>query len=395
MKKTFISLILLVASFVSMAQTMPENGFYRVKNNGTGHYIRVEDNTGSVQANAMTADMGAIQLWDGLDQNLDKASSIIYFSKKSSSSYDLQAQGTGVYEIIKYYVELHGDYPIYQVYATESGITLYLSDAGDTGFPFHNIGTGSNVAPARRRWVLEKVDANTDNYLGVTPTLTVGNKHYAPFYASFDVTFASSGMKAYYITKVDNKFGVAVTKEITSGTIPANTPCIIECSSTDKSQNRLNVLAPDAAVITDNVLVGRYFCNEFRTSSPNAITEFNESSMRIFNVGTDGKLVLNTDKSTLHKSWLCEHFPNQYPDTGKRYINANSCYLPVSGSTPTTLSIVTEEEYEEMLINGIEEITVQDGIKHYYSIDGKQQKLEKGINIVRGANGKVIKVLNK
>lgn len=346
MKKIVYALALLLNTMVALAQTMPENGFYRVKNNGTNHYIRVEDNTGSIQITAMTADMGAVQLWNGLDQNLDKPGSIIY-CEKVGGLYNLHAQGTSVYQIIGYNVNLSGDYPIYQVSASQGGVTLYLSDAGDVGFPFHNVGTGSNVPPVNRRWTVEKIDANSDNYLGVTPTLTVGSKHYAPFYAGFDVSFASSGMKAYYISKVDNAYGVAVIKEITTERIPANTPCLIECSSTDKSQNRLNVFLASGNNLGDNVLQGRYFCNEFRPNSAAAITQFSESTMRVFNV-ENGELVLNTDPSTLHKSWLSENFPSQYPDTGARYINANSCFLPVTQDAPSTLYIVTESEYEEL-----------------------------------------------
>lgn len=395
MKKFFFFITLVMSAFTGIAQTMPEDGFYRVKNNGTNHYIRVEDNTGSIEINAMTADMGAIQLWDGLEQNLDKPSSIIY-CKKAGDGYDFMAQGTGVYDIIKHYVSLSGSYPIYQVYAAQNGLTLYLGDAGSTGYPFHSVGTSSNISTVNRRWYVEKVDANSDNYLGITPTLTSGGKHYAPFYVSFDISFASSGMKAYYISNVDKELGVAVIKQIDSERIPAYTPCLIECSSTDKSQNRVNVLVPGSNAITDNVLEGCFFCNEFRRSSEAAKTIFDENKMRVFNV-EDGKLVLNTDKSTLHKSWYFENYPNNYPDTGERYLNANSSFLPVAEGVPASLSVVTEQEYEELKeAAGIEEITSQDGPLYYYSIDGKSQQYpKKGVNIVRNANGRTIKVLMK
>lgn len=328
-----------------IAQTMPTEGFYRVHNNGTNHYIRVEDNTGSIIVQTMSADMGAIQLWDGLEQNLDKPSSIIFCRQVGTNMFDLQSQGTGVFDIVNHYVQLTGDYPIYQVYASEAGVTLYLGDSGtNNAFGYHNLTTNANIPPANKRWVVEKVDSNTDNYLGITPTLSANGKYYAPFYASFAFSFASSGMKAYSINIVDED--IAVLNEITYSMVPAGTPCIIECSSTDKSQNRLNVIPADNINVEGNLLAGNYFSNEFRPSSPDALKQFNPSTMRVFNI-ENGKLVLNTDVSTLHRSTLPDLYPGEYEDNGERYLNSNSSYLPVAAGTPSTLKIMTKAEYDD------------------------------------------------
>jgi len=343
MKKIILFLITVLSVSLSFAQ-LGGDGFYRVKNYGTGYYIWVCDNTGKINYVATTADMGALQLWPELDNAISEPASVLYMKHVDGEKWDAQAQSTGVYKMIQHYLQIKklgeaGGSILYQVYATEAGMTIYLSDAGSWGGDYHTLGTTGKGTTTR--WIAEPIDANTDSYFGVKPTLTVGDKYYAPFYADFAFSFASAGMKAYTISVIDG--GIAVIKPIETEVIPASTPVIIECSSADKSNNRLNLLAGSYPAVANNKLAGVYFCNEFREKSKDAITPFDNTLMRVLQVNAEGKLVFDTQTTNLHVNW--------WGDDGKRYLNANQSYLPVPTGTPEEVTIMTEAEYAEYKAN--------------------------------------------
>lgn len=339
MKRILILLMLVSVTALAGAQ-LNGSGFYRVRNYGTDTYIWVCDNTGSINYATTSADMAAMQLWKGLDKAISEPASVLYFDAKGGNNWDITAQGTSVHKIIGRYVDVEtsgsrNGVTFYQVSATEAGMTLYLSDVGSWGGNFNVLGT--NGQGSTRRWIVEPIDASTDCYFGIEPTLTVGDKYYAPFYADFAFSFASTGMKAYYVSKVDGN--IAVISEIKEDVIPASTPVIIECSSADKSDNRLNLYTGDYPAVSGNFLKGVFFCNEFRDKSKDAITAFDSSTMRVWSMNAEGKLSLGSDVSQLHVNW--------WGDDGKRYLNANESYLPVADGTATEMTVMTEEEYAD------------------------------------------------
>ncbi|MBR6892979.1 MAG: InlB B-repeat-containing protein [Bacteroidaceae bacterium] len=345
MKRFIVFLVAISSALFSFAQ-LTGDGFYRIRNYGTGYYIWVCDNTGSINYVATTADMGALQLWPELDNAISEPASVLYMTHVGGEKWDAKAQGTGVYKMIQHYLQVRtlgvaGSNTLYEVYATEAGMTIYLSDVGGWGGDYHSLGTTEVLGKTAKRWIAEPIDANTDNYFGVTPSVVLGDKYYAPFYADFAFSFASAGMKAFTISAVDN--GIAIIKPIETEVVPASTPVIIECSSADKSDNRLNLLAGSYPAVANNKLAGVYFCNEFREKSKDAITPFDASTMRVLYVNAEGKLVFGTQTTNLHINW--------YGDDGKRYLNANQSYLPVSTDAPAELTIMTEAEYAEYKAN--------------------------------------------
>lgn len=362
--KRFVLFLLAVSSVCLSFAQLNGSGFYRIKNYGSGYYIWVCDNTGSVDLSRTNADMGAMQLWEGLDLAISEPASVLYFANVSADNWNVQAQGTGVYELIQHYVQIHhlgqsSGVDLYQVFATEAGMTLYLSDSGSWGGDYHSLGT--NGKGTYTRWVAEPIDANTNNYFGIKPTLTCGEKYYAPFYADFAFTFASPGMKAYIISAIDGN--IAVLKQIETELIPRSTPVIIECSSADKSQNRLNLFNTSAAAVAGNKLSGVYFCNEHRQNSRDAKTAFDAATMRVLHVNADGKLVFDTATKDLHVNW--------YGDDGKRYLNANQSYLPVSAGTPSELVVMTESEYANYLANKTYTLTFKVDDEVYKTVELK------------------------
>ena len=342
MKKLSLSLVFTIASVFSFAQ-ITGNGYYRVRNMATNYYVHVEDNTGSINIGKGSADMGAILLWDGFDNSVSDPGSVLYF-EKHGNLWDIQSQGTGIYDLISRYVELtsrNTNPTTYELSASASGIIVYLFDGGKpASYSDYHILSTSDAGVKYRRWYADPITSDGDNYFGIKPKFQLKGKYYSPFYANFPFSFSSSGMKAYTISKVDGS--IAVLKEIKDSVIPGKTPVIIECSSDKPSANRLNLLTGKYPSISSNVLSGVFFCHDQRAKSKDARTPFNESTMRVLGV-KNGKLVFNNDKNSQHKSLSKDDDGNVLTSY---YLNPNECYLNVSNGTVSELTIMTEEEYE-------------------------------------------------
>ena len=111
MKRFYKILLLLFVSCATFAQSpfqgYPSNGLYRVQNYGTGRYVYVLDNTGSLDYATMDAEMGAIELHrDTARLHYDPAS--VMFIREidaAAHKYNIEAQGTGVFQLIQHYVD--------------------------------------------------------------------------------------------------------------------------------------------------------------------------------------------------------------------------------------------------------------------------------------------------
>ncbi len=315
MRKYFLLLIVFLVSSVSFAK-LQGDGFYRVQNVGSQRYLYVYDNTGKINISTTSADMGAIQLWKNHERTLYDPASIIYI-KKVGNVYDLLSQGTGVHAIIGYYVTLYEtSAKYYQVYAEGK----YLSD-GETS-QREKGGLDTNVKGDYRNWLVLPIDTE-DEYFGVAPSVESKGKFYAPFYASFGFSFASSGMKAYYINKVDN--GQAVLCEIKSSTIPASMPVLIMCENHEPSSNKLNLLMNNETKPQDNMLSGVYFNNPGRPKSADARKKYDPATMRVLGITSNGEL--------------------GFVKYTEEYLPANQSYLVVPEGTPDELKVVTKEEF--------------------------------------------------
>ncbi len=314
-------------SFTAQAQ-LNGTGYYRITNNHTDRYIYVSDNTGSINMSTTSADMGAIDLWMGIERTLYDPSTVLYCQNISGKQYDIRSQGTGIYEMISFYVTLTTDPRVpdaYMAYGQSHGLTKYLFD-GISSLSIDQSFLSDAGKNECKYWKIKPIDASGDNYFGVKPTITAADGgHYASFYAEFPFSFASSGMKACYITKVDTQRGYAVYKEIT-GTVPGETPLFIKCSSENHSDNRLNI-GGNATAPTDNIGVGVYFNND-KGNHINRVA-YNPQTMRVLGTMTDGKLALVTENYD--------------------YVPRNTFYVTVPAGTPSQLQIVSEGEYDEIL----------------------------------------------
>jgi len=333
MKRLLLILFLIVPVFTLSAQDIAD-GYYRVHNKKTKRYVYVRDNTGKIDYAAVTADMSAIELWKGHEKTYSDPGSIIYLKKMGTTSagdsyYNLTSQGTGVHEIINYYVIIsrHGSY--YQLYAEGKYLCDNETSSMDAGaMGFENKGD-------YRDWVAAMVDSNSDEWFGITPTVSAEGRYLHPFFADFGFSFVPDGMKAWYIMAVDKEG--AVIKEITDNVIPARTPVIIECVSENAQDNKIDLIHSYAAGPSDNNLKGVYFNNRARPKSADARKVYDKTTMRVLGVMSDGRLgyVLSTVKADAK--------------TKKQYLEANQSYLIVGPDIPDEIPLITESEYNDIL----------------------------------------------
>ena len=316
-------------------------------------------------------------LWDEISCD---PGSIFYLDSKGGESYNIGAQGTSIKELIDYYIYITPRGKYYTAWQELKGQKALLADKESSKDKSWVVTNGK-----QSNWIVTPIN-NSDNYLGVKPTVTVGNKHYAALFTGFAYTL-SQGMKAYYITKFDEGKGNAAYQELT-GTVPAETPVIIECASTDVSKNLITPVVSTTATPKDNKLKGVYFCIGNRWSGKYNSVKFDETKMRTLSINSEGKLSLTTATDKLPTVMLKEEANGAHLTT--LAIPANSWYLPVSSSAPTEFNLLTEAEYT----TGITTISTTPGKATYtvYSLTGVLVKknaesiddLPKGIYIVNG-----------
>ncbi len=317
MRKLSLFFILLTTISSALAQ-LNGDGYYRIRNNSTKRYVYVTDNKGSLNYSTTSADMNAIQLWLGFEKASSDPATVCYIKSVGDSKYDIQAQGTGIYEMIKSHVSLRERNGMYLAYASKDGVTKYLSDGEHALSLEQGVMSGEGTGDWRN-WDIIPLSNAEGAYFGMKPTISLNGKHYLSFYAEFPFSFAGSGMKAMYIYKI--AYGVAVYKEIT-GTIPGETPIFVECSSDQIANNKLNI-GGSASKISGNLLAGVYFDN--KTKKHYNRTPNNPTTMRLLGTTSDGKLAFV--KSSID------------------FIPANTCYLQVTADMPDVIPVLSEQEY--------------------------------------------------
>lgn len=352
MKRTLLVIISLFITVSSWSQNL-EDGYYRVSNLTTERYAYVTDNTGSIQVQAVTADMGAIRLLKDHSKTLSDPASVIYIKNIGESTggkyYDLQAQGTGVYEMINYYVYAAWVYDSYQVYAEGKYLVDSNTGTGDEG----RMDIKSGDKKGSKKWKVTKIDSSTDEYFGITPSVSVQNRYFHPFFADFGFSLNGEGMKVWLVKEV-NKNAVVIAP-FEGSVVPAQTPVIIECGSSKVSSNKIDLVFDTVATNQANALSGVFFNNAIRNNR----VAFDSSSMRVLGVMSDGKLGYVLSKDT----------PDS--ETGLQYLGANQSYLPVESGLPDEIPVMTESEYESWIAASVSSVATADRKVEVYSLSGK------------------------
>ena len=382
MKKRLFLLLLGCATMLGAQAQLSGAGYYRVKNVTSGRYMSLSDNQSrGVDFNSCTADCGAMQTSKIMDNIYSDPGSIFYLDHISGVSYNVVGQGTSLHDIINYYIYISPVGSYYKIYQEQKGQRITLSDLDDVEEDESYVATTGG----KTTWYITPLN-KTDNYIGVKPTISVGDKHYAAVFTGYPYTLGA-GMKAYYINKVIEKEGVVIIKELT-GAIPAKTPVLIECSSTDISKNQITPVLRSVVVPSDNVAKGVYFCLGDRWSAHYNSTKFDPSTMRVLSLNTYGNLAVSTSTQNL-KTVMIEPKGADGKHLTITAIPANSWYIPVSSSAPSELKLVTAEQYA----TGIKDITVKPAsLYNVYTLEGMQIKknatsisdLHQGIYIING-----------
>lgn len=382
MKKRLFLLLLGCATMLGAQAQLSGAGYYRVKNVSTGRYMSLsDDHSRGVDFNSCTADCGAMQTSKIMDNIYSDPGSIFYLDHIDGVSYNVVGQGTSLHDIINYYIYISPVGSYYKIYQEQKGQRVTLSDFDDVEEDESYVATTGG----KTTWYITPLNT-TDNYIGVKPTISVGDKHYAAVFAGYPYTLGA-GMKAYYINKVIENEGVVIIKELT-GTIPAKTPVLIECSSTDISKNQITPVLNSDAVPSDNLAMGVYFCLGDRWSAHYNSTKFDPSTMRVLSLNTYGNLAVSTSTQNL-KTVMIEPRGADGKHLTVTAIPANSWYIPVSSSAPSELKLVTAEQYA----TGIKDVTVKPAsLYNVYTLEGVQIKknatsisdLHPGIYIING-----------
>lgn len=382
MKKRLFLLLLGCATILGAQAQLNGAGYYRVKNVASGRYMSLSDNQSrGVDFNSCTADCGAMQTSKIMDNIYSDPGSIFYLDHISGVSYNVVGQGTSLHDIINYYIYISPVGSYYKIYQEQKGQRITLSDFDDVEEDESYVATTGG----KTTWYITPLNT-TDNYIGVKPTISVGDKHYAAVFTGYPYTLGA-GMKAYYINKIIEKEGVVIIKELT-GAIPAKTPVLIECSSTDISKNQIAPVLNSVAVPSDNLAKGVYFCLGDRWSAHYNSTKFDPSTMRVLSLNTYGNLAVSTSTQNL-KTVMIEPKGADGKHLTITAIPANSWYIPVSSSAPSELKLVTAEQYA----TGIQDITVKPAsLYNVYTLEGVQIKknatsisdLHQGIYIING-----------
>lgn len=345
--KNFALIITVIISFISAQGQVVQDGYYRVWNFMTERYVYIVDNRGSINMSTTDADLNAIELWKNIDKAIYNPATVMYFKHISGSEYDILSQGTGISKILdNMYVSIRKvtdkDAPnTYLAYGSNSVATKYLAD-GELKTRYEDGVMSTNVTKPEykqyRYWYITPIKDDTEQYFGIKPTVQNGGKHYHAFFADFPFSLKSSGMKLFYITKVDK--GMAIKEEIPAGAIiPNSSPILVECSAAEPTNNRITIGGSPSYTLNGNMLRGVIFNNPSKGSHNNQLP-YNHQTMRVLGTMNDGSL--------------------GFIKYTEAFMAANSSYLvlPQDGQQyPDEIKIVTQEEYDKASSSGIYSIT--------------------------------------
>lgn len=413
-------------TFTLFAQNGYEGaGFYRIQNQGeAGRYISIENDKVSEESKkisfaggkSISAGIEALKTVKSKDSN---PGTIIYVSG-NTSGLTLEAQGMNTDELLAkfgysgYKLMMSGRGELNTLYEKTYQIDLidYGYDYNVTKNAFCAVATlnfiRTNAINSYALWTFKKVD-NDNEFFGVNPNegITDGKKYYTTLFTSFAYQL-SEGMKAYYIGRhfYDTNHveePIAELIEITGGKIPAATPVIIECSSSNVADNKVTLLEDNLSPISNNPLKGRVFCfipTQYEDQNMKNALEFNKKTMCVLGMKditrgdrgetTGAKLVLITESNNDY---------NISTSLSNGYIPANKAYLPLNSISSSEADAIAKKGIRLLLpadydvatsISKVvsEDKTVKEGI---YTLTGVKVKdtnstenLPSGIYIING-----------
>ena len=322
------------------------DGYYRVQNVSTERYILIADNKiPNVDITTTDIDLTSLESLKPFSKIISDPSTIIYieFAREKSKyekQYILRGQGSDTYKLTGYYLSI-ADSPsmpgAYWAFGSAQGVTKYLNDergSASKGL----LGTNDNTT---RNWYIIPVTDDDDKCFALTPEFSVDGKYYLSFYASFPIRLADD-MTAYVVKQYkQNGVGdVAELVQLTTKSIPSETPVIIKCASEDPLKNKVQILKSEpSAVSATNQLIGQYFTAGQATHSGQRL--YDPSTMRVLGKTADGKLGLVT---ATNKYLVKGAF-----DDNNYYLPSNKAYVTVASASHDEAPLLMGTAYTDYL----------------------------------------------
>lgn len=318
MRKLLLTLLTLCMGSALHAQLA--DGFYRIQSQSSKKYMALQNDQGHfIEEGGIktSVDLSSLVMVDENSGVISDPATVFYIKRASGNLYDLRAQGADTWELSqqKYHITIEPGYFMRLVHPLA---TKTLGEKINNGM--NNTVTAEGHSDFK--WNILAV-----SNFGINASIFNGTKYYAPFYASFAFT-PSAGMKAYYVGEIDVKHSVVILDEIT-GTVPAGTPVIIECSSMLPEQNKLSLMATGGTYPQVNYLKGEYFNYPGYNYIPARHTAYDPNTMRV--------LGLNDKKELVFKK-----------ATNQPYLLANQSYLKVAQGYADEMRVMTRAEYKAL-----------------------------------------------
>lgn len=377
MKKLLLLSLTALCSLPSFAE-LEGNGYYRVQNALTKRYAYLMDDKGSYSVANSTADVGALHLYLDPERVIYDPAAVFFIeaAPQGNGYYDIAGQGTSIYTFMKEYLSIYQDrneydgQVTYSIYATKDGVVKYIGDSwkepDDEGL------ASVDATGDATRWYINPIEANSDQYFGVLPTVEADGTYYAPMFAAFPYSAYDEGFEFYTISEVDPR-GAAIINKV-NGTVPGATPVVIKCPAAHPTDNRLN-LGGSGLNVGTNMLKGVYFDNPLNNKHYNR-TPFDKETMRVLGKSTDGRIA--------------------YVRANYEFIPRNQAYLQLTDPASYLVDefpLMTSEERDEYF-NAVAIIPATETVS-VYSLDGRLLKsgitksevpaLGKGLYILKGA----------
>ena len=339
MKRLFLAIVF-AASVCSMLANLNGNGYYRVRNYGSQRWAFIQDNKGSVDNVAGTADVHALGLIKNTEKIITDPASVVYISAENGSTYNMAAQGISLASLVGYGVNIRqagtaeNGQAFYYIYGTKSGVTKYIGDDKVNSSEVGLATTEPSDYPAYvkwKQWMILPIAEDSDNFFGVVPSVTAKGKSYSMLYASFPFKPYSSGLKTYYIGRVMP--GMVEMIEI-NGDVPGGLPVIVQCAGDEAADNKLSLLTSSASAPA-TALTGVYY--NYKSSYNTNQVVYDPETMRVLGTTSDGSL-------GFIKADNLETIP------------ANSAYLRVPAGSPAEYKCVDPDTFTA----GVETVS-QDG----------------------------------
>ena len=400
----------LLFSFETWAQ-LNGSGFYRIRNversadvisieNDEFNYQTIVGSASSTYSDPTAAINRAITflqkdlLFKDNVTSIFTPSTVLYLQKKSSSKYDKQydvkGQGTSLVTLTtgEYVGNTVGTVSFYDIYAKidASGtdtdtITIELKGYGTSGLAGWIYPNGYSLgnyylqdASGKMRitktktdntiqWYIEPITAESEtNYFAAKPAdkMKEGGKYYTSLTTAFAYEIVGD-VNAYIVTGVEQKDGKQVaTMKLVGGQgkiIPAYTPVILECTSTDPALNKLQPTTSAGNVdVSGNKLHGVLLKNKYKSSDNATLAAITKPTrLRVFNVNNSGKVGFY-----------------KYSGTD---LSANKVYLDMAD-----FANASSNEFDgtftmdfSQTVSGVNEVHVEETVKddRYYDLQGR------------------------